>query len=216
MVTGRVLFAVSLALVSVLLISEFYRNGEWSFRGFVALEYYYTRATYTIWRPQQWKNGTAELWADYLDDATPTSVTLGVLGGISSCFGWLQEHIVLDVMLLLNFTLSQHMSRLITVIQDDHASLDLKWEEYEKVRRLSEQMNVAFQYLLPLSHINNLFLFSYFLLGGYMKTRMVYIILLGAKVGKILLTYFVASATAFKVRRCLLLNISVVNQGHLN
>lgn len=85
------------------------------------------------------------------------------------------------------------------IIQDNDASLDMKWEEYEKMRKMSGRINAAFQYFLPLAHVNNLFLFSYFLLAGFLKIRLVYIILLGAKVGKILLTYYVASGTAYKV-----------------
>lgn len=196
---GRAVFAISVVLVVILLVSCFHRYDEWSFGDFVAFESFHTRATFTVWRPKHWHNGTVDLWDEYSEDMSPMSIMLSVLGGISNCFGWLQQHFVLDIVLLLSFGVSDHMSRLVEIIQDENTSLDAKWEEYNKMRKWSGKLNVAFQYFLPLAHISNLFLFSYFLLGGFLKAGVVYIILVGAKVVKILLSYGVASATANKV-----------------
>lgn len=192
------LCAISVILVAVLLISGFGRSETWSLHHYVGIEAYYTRATFSVWKPKEWNNGTDTLWQKSFD-ASPTSIVLGLLGTIANCHGWFQEHVLLDIVFLLSLVVSGHMSRLIRIIEDESMSLDRKWEEYDKMRKLSDKINTTFQYFLPLSHINNLFLLSYFLLGGFQKIRTVYIILIGAKVAKMLLTYCITASTARKV-----------------
>lgn len=194
-----------MALVAVLFGSGFYRYEEWSIGDFIGFESYYTRATFTVWKPKQWRNGTATIWEEFSEDASIMSVTLGVVGATANFFGWLQEHAVLDIVLLLIVAMNQRMSRLIRIIHDDDATIDTKWEEYESMRKSSNKVNTTIQYLLPLAHISNLLLVSYFLLGGYKRFGYMYVCMLGAKMTKILATYWIAAATAHKVTRSYIL-----------
>lgn len=187
-------------LVALLLISGFHTYEEWSVGDFIGVESFYARATLSVWKPKEWSNGTEKLWQETFN-TSPASVAIGVVAGIAKCCEWLQEHIVLDILLLLSLGMRGHMTRLIRIIQDENASLELKWEEYDKMKLASSKINATFEYFLYLAHVNNLFLLSYFLLGAFDEdTQTVYLILFAAMVGKILVMYHVASATAHKVR----------------
>lgn len=199
--TAGALVGISIMLVAIQLLSGFYAYEEWSFEDFISVESYFTKSTVTVWKPNEWNNGTEKAWQEAFD-ITPTSIVFGVFAAIANCTGWLQEHILLDILLLLSLGLRERMSRVIRIIQDENASLDLKWEEYEKIKKASACINTTFQYFLPLSHVNSLLLLSYFLLGAYNKIRTVHLILLAAKVVKIILMYYVAAATANKVSKC--------------
>lgn len=196
---ARRLFTLTIVLVVFVLISRFHRWGEWSISDFVGFESFYTRATVSVWSSKAWRSGRDRLWDEYNADTAPLSIVFSVFGAIAGSFGWIQEHMLLDIVLMLNLAMKQHMSKLIRIIQDKNVSADRKWEEYEKAKNLSNKINDTFQYFLPLAHLNNLLLFSYFLLGAITRTGYVVSFLLGMKAVKILVTYYVASATAHKV-----------------
>lgn len=197
--TGKALCVISLLLVAVLLAAGFRHNEEWSFQQFIGIESYLFKATFFVWNPSNWKNKTDDLWEDSFDQS-PLSVTAGMLGAIVNCYGWLQQQVLIDIALLLSFDMTQHMSRLIGLVKDENASLDMKWTEYEELKKSSNKINDTFQHFLSLAHVNNLLLFSYFLLRVYYrKSSSVYILLHGVRVAKIILTYCINSSTAQKV-----------------
>lgn len=197
--SARALWTISVVMSVALVASKFHRYEEWSFAGFIGFESYYTRSTFSVWKPTNWSNKTQDMWDEYRVDVSPVSIVLGVLGASATFVGWLQEHIPLDVTLLLSFSVRQHVSRFVRIIQDENVSQDKKWEEYEKIQNLCDTVNDTFQYFLPLTHLNNLLLISYFLLGAIQRNGYVFTVLLGLKSLKILVAYCVASATAHKV-----------------
>lgn len=197
---GWALFITTLVVIGFMLIAGFRPYGQWSVNDFVGTHSYFLKATFIVWNPAHWKNKTDDLFQDSFD-GTPLSVSFGVFDAVVNCLGWLQEHVLLDIALLLSFSFSQTIARLLRHIQDEDASLDAKWGEYEEIKKASNNINRTFQYFLALAHVNNLFVLSYFLLRLYDgKTRFVNILLQGVKVAKIVLTYYFTSAAAHKVR----------------
>lgn len=185
----------------MVVVVGFRADGEWTFSNYIGIQSYFFKATFLVWNPAHWRNKTDDLWEDSFDES-PISVTLGVLGAIVNWYGWLQEHALLDIVLLLSVAVTQHMSKLIRHIEDEDENLDAKWTEYEELKKSCTKINYTFQYFLPLAHVNNLFLLSYFLLRVYeRKARRVYIVLHGFKVVKMMLTYYITSAAAHKVSK---------------
>lgn len=196
---GQGLCIVSVVLTTLLLIAGIRAFGEWSLSLFTGHHSYVMSATFTVWNPTHWKNKTDELFENSFDGSS-MSVSLGILDAVVTFFGGLQEEVLLDISLMLSFGVAQHMSRLIRLIEDENASLDTKWTEYEELKKSCNQINHTFQYFLPLAHINNLFLFSYLLLRIYnRKIWFVYVLLLVAKVAKVVATYYITAVTANKV-----------------
>lgn len=150
--TGYALCLFSITIAIIRLISDFQYYGQWSMEDFVGVHSYFLKATFTVWNPRSWQNGTNRLWNEPWEDPSPMSITVGVISGVMHLYAWMQEHMFIDIVLLVSFSMQQHMTRLVRVIQDDNGYLDAKWEEYEKLKNISNKINAALQYTLPLTH----------------------------------------------------------------
>lgn len=152
------------------------------------------------WSTSIFESHTDDLWEQIYNGPFNSSyIAPGVCGAVINICGWLQEHMLHDLLLLITWCMHGRMLKLVETLHVDTSDFDEQWKEYQQVKSSFNKVNDALGIILPLGHVNNMLLTSYFVLDGFEQQKYIRAITRALQVATIGWTYYLASKISRKV-----------------